>query len=50
MPNSLISGYVDEIRRAQFGGDVREALEQAVEDINRELRMKQEENGVISDE
>ncbi len=32
------------------GGDVREALEQAVEDINRELRMKQEEYGVISDE
>lgn len=32
------------------GGDVREALEQAVKDINRELRMKQEEYGVMSDE
>lgn len=29
------------------GMDVREALEQAVKDINRELRMKQEEYGVI---
>lgn len=29
------------------GGDVRNALEQAVKDINRELRMKQEEYGVI---
>jgi ABC-type glycerol-3-phosphate transport system substrate-binding protein len=29
------------------GGDVRDALEQAVKDINRELRMKQEEYGVI---
>lgn len=29
------------------GQDVREALEQAVKDINRELRMKQEEYGVI---
>ena len=32
------------------GGDVREALEQAVKDINRELRTKQEEYGIISDE
>jgi len=32
------------------GMDVREALEQAVKDINRELRMKQEEYGVIADE
>lgn len=32
------------------GVDVREALEQAVKDINRELRTKQEEYGVISDE
>ncbi len=30
------------------GGDVREALEQAVKDINREMRSKQEEYGVIS--
>lgn len=30
------------------GEDVREALEQAVKDINRELRMKQEEYGVMS--
>lgn len=29
------------------GGDVRDALEQAVKEINRELRMKQEEYGVI---
>jgi ABC-type glycerol-3-phosphate transport system substrate-binding protein len=29
------------------GGEVREALEKAVKDINRELRMKQEEYGVI---
>lgn len=29
------------------GGDVRDALEQAVKDINRELRMKQEEYGII---
>lgn len=32
------------------GGDVREALEQAVKDINREMRSKQEEYGVISNE
>lgn len=32
------------------GGDVREALEQAVKDINREMRSKQEEYGVIADE
>ncbi len=32
------------------GMDVREALERAVKDINRELRMKQEEYGVISDD
>lgn len=32
------------------GGDVRDALEQAVKDINRELRMKQEEYGVINNE
>ncbi|MCQ2537781.1 MAG: extracellular solute-binding protein [Lachnospiraceae bacterium] len=32
------------------GKDVRESLEQAVKDINRELRMKQEEYGVIADE
>ncbi len=32
------------------GGDVREALEQAVKDINRELRTKQEEYGIIRDE
>ncbi len=32
------------------GMDVREALERAVKDINRELRMKQEEYGVIADE
>ncbi len=32
------------------GMDIREALERAVEDINRELRMKQEEYGVIADE
>ena len=32
------------------GGDVREALEQAVKDINREMRSKQEEFGVISDD
>lgn len=32
------------------GVDVREALEQAVKDINRELRMKQEEYGVIANE
>lgn len=32
------------------GGDVREALEQAVKDINREMRSKQEEYGVTSDE
>ncbi len=32
------------------GMDVREALEQAVKDINRELRTKQEEYGVISNE
>lgn len=32
------------------GGDVREALEQAVKDINRELRTKQEEYGIIGDE
>lgn len=32
------------------GMDVREALERAVEDINRELRMKQEEYGVIADD
>lgn len=32
------------------GGDVREALEQAVKDINRELRMKQEEYGVTRNE
>lgn len=32
------------------GVDQREALEQAVKDINRELRMKQEEYGVISDD
>lgn len=32
------------------GGDVRDALEQAVKDINRELRMKQEEYGVIKEE
>lgn len=32
------------------GDDVREALEQAVKDINRELRMKQEEYGVMNDE
>lgn len=30
------------------GGDVREALEQAVKDINREMRSKQEEYGVIN--
>ncbi len=30
------------------GEDVREALEQAVKDINRELRMKQEEYGVMN--
>lgn len=29
------------------GGDVRDALEQAVKEINRELRMKQEEYGVL---
>jgi ABC-type glycerol-3-phosphate transport system substrate-binding protein len=32
------------------GGDPRDALEQAVKDINRELRMKQEEYGVILDD
>lgn len=32
------------------GMDVREALEQAVKEINRELRMKQEEYGVIANE
>lgn len=32
------------------GGDVREAIEQAVKDINREMRSKQEEYGVIADE
>nr|MCR4727503.1 extracellular solute-binding protein [Lachnospiraceae bacterium] len=32
------------------GGNVREALEQAVKDINREMRSKQEEYGVIADE
>lgn len=32
------------------GGDVREALEQAVKDINREMRSKQEEYGVIANE
>lgn len=32
------------------GGDVREALEQAVKDINREMRSKQEEYGVTSNE
>lgn len=32
------------------GGDVREALEQAVKDINREMRSKQEEYGVISND
>lgn len=32
------------------GGDVREALEQAVKDINREMRSKQEEYGVMADE
>lgn len=32
------------------GGDVREALEQAVKDINREMRSKQEEYGVINNE
>lgn len=32
------------------GMDVREALEQAVKEINRELRMKQEEYGVIKDD
>lgn len=32
------------------GGDVREALEQAVKDINREMRSKQEEYGVIVNE
>lgn len=32
------------------GGDVRNALEQAVKDINRELRTKQEEYGVISND
>ncbi len=32
------------------GGDVRDALEQAVKDINREMRSKQEEYGVISNE
>jgi ABC-type glycerol-3-phosphate transport system substrate-binding protein len=31
------------------GGEVRGALEQAVKDINRELRMKQEEYGIIID-
>lgn len=31
------------------GGNVREALEQAVKDINREMRSKQEEYGVIAD-
>lgn len=32
------------------GGDVRDALEQAVKDINREMRSKQEEYGVIVNE
>lgn len=32
------------------GGDVREALENAVKEINREMRAKQEEYGVIADE
>jgi len=32
------------------GGDVREALEQAVKDINREMRSKQEEYGVASND
>ncbi len=32
------------------GGDVRDALEKAVKDINRELRMKQEEYGIIERE
>ncbi len=32
------------------GGDVRDALEKAVKDINRELRMKQEEYGMIEKE
>ena len=32
------------------GMDIREALERAVKDINRELKMKQEEYGVISND
>ena len=32
------------------GGDPMDAIEQAVKDINRELRMKQEEYGVIKED